>query len=147
MQKGSLRLAAMSGILIAACAINAPLAASSVAEISGIKVGQNASQVSRSDASRSAELAFFDYGRFVTHAHYLRLPRQMLAFTVTVGADGKVSECTFAREFRSAFTPAELCDRLKLTMKFRPARDAQGKKVSDVYSNEVMIWSFVRPDR
>lgn len=147
MQKGPLRLAAMSEVLFAACSFNAPLAASSVAEVSGFKVGQIAPQGSRTHASRPAELAFFDYGRFVTHAHYLRLPRQKLAFTLTVGADGKVSECTFAREFRSAFTPAELCDRLKLTMTFRPARDAQGKTVSDVYSNEVMIWSPVRPDR
>lgn len=122
--------------------VAAPVAASSA-----IEAVDRAHASAVSDVAQRAELVAFDYGRFVTRAYDLGLPRQTLAFTLTVGADGKVSECDFSRQFRSAFTPAELCDRLKLTMTFRPARDAQGNPVGDVYSNEVMIWSLITPDR
>lgn len=95
--------------------------------------------------AQRTELATFRYGHFANRAWELGLPRQALGFTVTVGADGKIVDCTFDRKFRSAFTPRELCDHLRQSMTFRPARDAAGVAVSDVYSNRVEIASRIIP--
>lgn len=95
--------------------------------------------------AQRTELATFRYGHFANRAWELGLPRQALGFTVKVGADGKITECAFDRKFRSAFTPKELCDHLRQSMTFRPARDAAGGAVGDVYSNRVEIASLIIP--
>lgn len=94
-----------------------------------------------------AELDTFRYDHFANRTWELGLPRQWLGFTVKVGTDGKIIDCTFDRSFRSAFTPIELCDHLRQSMTFRSARDAAGNPVVDEYSNKVQIVSLIWPIR
>lgn len=132
-----------------------PYFLAALASASGLVMAPSAAAttaVAQSDAAvaalvRPAELVSFNYGRFANRAWELGLPRQRLGFTVTVGADGKVTDCTFTRKFRQAFVAAELCDHLKLTTRFSPALDEAGNPVSSQYTDVVQLWSIIRPNR
>jgi protein TonB len=72
---------------------------------------------------------------------------QTLGYTVTVAADGAVTDCTLSRKFRRAFINAQLCKAVAGSAQFAPARDAQGNAVASTYKGEVRIHSFFQPDR
>lgn len=129
-----------------ACAGGAPLAASSDA---GLPVAAQARTATPSSASpealQQAELVDFDYKRFFRRAMQLGMLSQSLGYTVEVAADGSVSECSLAREFKNPYTVKQLCKAIARYSRFEPARDAQDNAIPATYSGEVEIDSYFTP--
>jgi hypothetical protein len=131
-------------ILAAASAIAVPLAAHDAALVAGIDQAREAQVFVN---GRPAQLAQIDFRRFFLRAAQLGVPAQSLGFSLNIASDGEVTDCTFSRRFRHAFTAAELCDQIKRTARFRPAVDAQGHAVASIYENRMDLQSWYLSDR
>ncbi|MFU7528158.1 hypothetical protein [Qipengyuania sp. ASV99] len=139
MGKVSLRFAILAGGIAAGCACVAPLAAHSDAD-------QPVESISPT-AAQPVELVEFDYEEFFVRAMRLGMLTQTLGYTVTVAADGEVTECALARSFRRPYTTKELCKAIARYAQFQPARDAQGNAVDGSYTGEVEIYSYFAPSQ
>lgn len=128
-----------AAIITAALGLAVPLAARTPAAA--------ASATDAAATAQQATLVSFDIRRFFTRAMQLGLTTQQLDYSVTVGADGKVGDCSFARPFRSAFVTKEMCAQLTRVATFRPAVDAGGNPVASRYSGTATILSVFTPDR
>ncbi|MHA7818060.1 MAG: hypothetical protein ACX930_00255 [Erythrobacter sp.] len=67
----------------------------------------------------------------------MRIWRSHLAYTLTVSAEGKVTDCAFTDAFRMRRVSMVLCDILSEHHTFEPALDASGAPVEGSYSAEV----------
>lgn len=121
----------------------APLAANS--EI--VLPDGGVTQVSSTEPLQPVQLVAFDYHNFLERSLELGMLSQTLGYSVTVAADGEVTDCTFSRKFRRAFITAQLCKAVAGSAQFAPARDAQGNAVPSTYKGEVKIHSFFQPNR
>lgn len=139
MGKNLLRFAIVAGGVAAGCVCVAPLAAYSDVDLPVGELAQTAVQ--------PVELLEFDYEEFFVRATRLGMLTQTLGYTVTVGQDGEVTDCTLARSFRSPYTTKELCKAIARYAQFQPARDAQGNAVLGTYTGEVQIYSYFTPNR
>lgn len=59
---------------------------------------------------------------------------QVLTYTLTIGPDGKPTDCEFDRTFRRKYVEIALCRPLVKYHRFEPARDANGQPVEGRYS-------------
>jgi hypothetical protein len=89
----------------------------------------------------------FDYEEFFDRVTQLGMLSQNLGYSVTVASDGKVTDCTLARSFRSPFVTKEMCKAISRNAQFQPARDSQGNAVSGTYKGEVRIYSYFAANR
>jgi protein TonB len=64
-------------------------------------------------------------------------------FRLVVGTDGKVTECTVTASSGSSALDSTTCRLMKQRAKFIPARDSDGRLVSDSVSNAIR---WVLPD-
>jgi protein TonB len=64
-------------------------------------------------------------------------------FRVTVGPDGRVSQCAIVRSSGFRGLDAAACSAVKKRARFRPATDENGQKVAGSYSNSVR-WQIPR---
>jgi len=135
--------AGLAGCIAVSSAGFAPLAANPVTVLSDGEV----TQVSAAAPPQPVQLAAFDYDNFLERALELGMLSQTLGYTVTVAADGKVTDCKLGRKFRRAFINAQLCKAVVSSAQFAPARDAQGNAVASTYQGDVKIHSFFQPSR
>jgi len=147
MGKNSSRFAIVAGGIAAAWACIAPLAAYSDVEMQDREPARTVQQSSETAGFKPEELLEFDYKEFFVRATRLGMLSQTLGYTVTVGQDGEVTDCTLARSFRSPYTTKELCKAIARYAQFQPALDAQGNAVLGAYTGEVHIYSYFTPNR
>ncbi len=147
MRKGLLRIEMFAAGLIAAAAINTPLAADSGKEMLGLAVSQSADDDNVVRASQPVELIEFDYRRFFERATQLGMLTQELGYSVSLDADGEVVDCSLSRSFDRPYTTKELCRAIARSARFKPAHDAQGNATSGNYDDAILIWSFFEPNR
>lgn len=65
--------------------------------------------------------------------------------TLTVGTDGKVTDCVVNLSSGSPSLDVQTCRLLWARARFTPARDAQGKPVQDTYTQRIR-WELPEPD-
>lgn len=147
MQKVSLRFVVLSTAALVAVGSSASLSARDTDGLPGLSPPETGGAYHLDGSERGVELVDFDYDGFFDRATQLGMLTQRLGYTLTVAADGKVTDCKLSRTFRSGYTSTELCKELARSASFRPARDAQGNYTIGEYQNEVQIWSFFRPER
>jgi len=70
---------------------------------------------------------------------------QVLDYTLAVDPEGKVTGCSFSRQFRMEFTQRELCRAFARSHSFEPARDAQGNPVASTFVSTIEVASFFQP--
>ncbi|MDE2442549.1 MAG: energy transducer TonB, partial [Betaproteobacteria bacterium] len=58
-------------------------------------------------------------------------------FRVTVGADGKVVDCTVTGSSGSPDLDATACAKIRARARFQPATDGEGQPTTGTYSNSV----------
>ena len=83
-----------------------------------------------------------DPGGWVCEADYssqaIRLGREGIArFSLTIGADGRVSDCQITVSSGHPELDRATCDLVSKRARFEPARNDKGDKVSGTYSNAV----------
>ena len=61
----------------------------------------------------------------------------MTGFRLTVGTDGRVSECSVTSSSGSSTLDAATCKLITRRARFTPAKDADGNPVTDTYSNRI----------
>ena len=71
---------------------------------------------------------------------------QVLTYTLTVGPDGKPTDCEFNRKFRRKYVQIALCRPLMKHHTFEPARDASGAPVEGRYSATIDFRMFFNSD-
>lgn len=131
--------------LAAAAALTAGPVAADV-KLPGI-AGPQAPAAAGSDASALPKLVGMRYDMLAERALALRLLTRSIDYSLTVGADGKATDCTLARPFRYQFTTREMCRTLMRSARFEPARNAAGEAVSGTHSGTIEIWSLYLPER
>ena len=94
-----------------------------------------------SSDGRPPELTAFDYKSFFRRSTQLGLLTQDLGYTLSVAADGSITDCKLSRSFRLANTERELCRAITRAADLAPATDAAGNPVPGTYQGEVKIWS------
>lgn len=142
------RLVAIATVIATGAGLTGPLAARSDSGFTGITVITPAQSARPGEVrGEPVELVSFNYPRFFNRAHQLGLTTQNLGFTLAVDAQGKVTGCELARDFRNRFTEREVCRKLASNIRLNPARDAAGTAVSGTFQGEVMILSYFTPDR
>lgn len=114
----------------AALALGAPLMASEIKPISAAMTG-----------AQPAQLLEIDFIRVTKRAFNLGLLSQDLGYTLTVAADGTVTDCELSRRFRNPITARELCRSITRAVTLTPARDAAGNPVSGTYQGMIRIQS------
>lgn len=144
MGKVTVRSAGLAGGVVAVCVSLAPLAAHSDVVLPD---GERAQSFPQANAAQPVQLAAFDYEEFFDRATQLGMLSQTLGYTLTVAADGKVTDCALGRSFRSPYVTKELCKSLSRNAQFEPARDDRGIAISDTYKGDVQIYSFFAPNR
>ena len=72
-----------------------------------------------------------------------RMLTQVITYTLTVGPDGKATDCRLDREFRRRYVVTALCRRLIEHHVFEPARDAHGHAVEGAYTATVDFRMFL----
>lgn len=98
-------------------------------------------------AGQGPELAAIDYKLLYRRLMQLGMLSQKLGYTLTVGADGKPTDCEFSRPIKSAYTRKRLCMAFIETITFQPARDVAGEPLVGAYQGEIEIASFFQPSR
>lgn len=58
-------------------------------------------------------------------------------FRVTVGSDGRVTDCTITSSSGHADLDAATCDNVRRRARFKPATDGEGNPTEGTYSNRV----------
>jgi hypothetical protein len=91
--------------------------------------------------ARPAELLEIDFVRVTKRAFNLGLLSQDLGYTLSVAADGSVTDCQLSRQFRSSATGREMCRSITRAVTLAPARDAAGNAVSGTYQGMIRIRS------
>jgi hypothetical protein len=114
----------------AALLLAAPLAAGELLPLSSDTTG-----------ARPVELLEIDFIRVTKRAFNLGLLSQDLGYTLTVAADGTVTDCTLSRSFRSPLIAREMCRSIIRSATLAPARDAAGNPVSGTYQGMIRIRS------
>ena len=88
-----------------------------------------------------------DYKLLYRRMMQLGMLSQVLGYSLSVDAEGKVTDCRFSRHFKSRYTREQLCEAFREATEFRSARDAQGNAVAGTYEGEVEVASFFQPSR
>jgi hypothetical protein len=129
--EGAWRMMRCFAILIAAgMTLATPLAARDLGRLSPDATG-----------ARPVELLEIDFVRVTKRAFQLGLLSQDLGYTLTVAADGTVTDCTLSRSFRSPLTAREMCRSIIRSATLAPAQDAGGNPVSGAYQGMIRIRS------
>lgn len=123
-----IRLSALTAS--AALLLTAPLMASELGRLSSDTTG-----------ARAVELLDIDFIRVTKRAFNLGLLSQDLGYTLTVAADGTVTDCTLARSFRNPFIAREMCRSIIRSVTLAPAQDAAGNAVGGTYEGMIRIRS------
>jgi hypothetical protein len=118
------------GFVPAALALAAPLMASELQPLSADMTG-----------AQPAQLLEIDFIRVTKRAFNLGLLSQDLGYTLTVAADGTVTDCQLSRRFRNPITTREMCRSITRAVTLAPARDAAGNPVSGTYQGMIRIQS------
>lgn len=147
MSKISRRFAGLVFGISAVCASFNPLVANSDAPLPDGPVIETSQDIGTSAAPLPVELVAFDYQEFFDRATQLGMLSQTLGYTLTVAPDGKVTDCSLARRFKSPYVTKELCEAVSRNAQLNPARDAQGNAVSGTYKGEVQIYSYFAANR
>lgn len=146
-----MKVAGFTLAALVAIAGSAPAFASTppVTESAAVRaaIGQAQATPASGSGAQPAELVDFDYHRFFERAFRLGLPTQRIAYVLTVGADGKPTDCALNRDYRYAATDRQMCRQIMRVARFNPARDAQGNAVASTYSGEVMMVNVITYDR
>lgn len=114
----------------AALALSVPLMASDLQPVSA-----------RVEGARPVELVEIDFIRVTKRAFKLGLLSQDLGYTLTVAADGSVTDCALSRSFRNPLTTREMCRSITRAVRLAPALDAAGNAVSGTYQGMIRIQS------
>lgn len=138
------RRTAMIGATAAALALGGPLAANEVEEA---RKQAAATTSSASDPAGPPQLKSIDREVLYRRMIQLGMVTQVLGYKLSVDAEGKASECSFSREFKSAYTTRRLCAAFIRTTVFEPARDETGKPIGGTYEGTIEIASFFQPNR
>lgn len=77
----------------------------------------------------------------------LGMVSQQLGYSLSIDAEGQVTDCNLSRRFKSRFTADEICKALARNIEFAPARDAQGNATESSYNGALDLLTFFRPDR
>jgi hypothetical protein len=109
---------------------SAPLAAAQVETASAELTG-----------ARPVEMVKIDFVSVTRRALQLGLLSQDLGYTLSVAADGSVTDCALSRTFRNRLTTKELCRSIMRSVALAPARDAQGNAIGGTYEGQVRIRS------
>lgn len=148
-----MKVAGLSLAALVAMAGSAPASASTppVTDSAAVRAAIGQAQAVPAPASgsgaKAAELVDFDYHRFFERAFRLGLPTQRLAYVLTVGADGKPTDCALSRDYRYAATDRQMCRQIMRVARFNPARDAEGNAIASTYRGEVMMVNVITYDR
>lgn len=146
--KAAIMSAALAGLMAAAAAsASTPVIAETAALRAALSQVQGAQAAPSGEQARPAELVDFDYHRFFERAFRLGLPTQRIGYVLTVGPDGKATDCTLSMDYRYEATDRQMCRQIKRVTRFTPARDAQGNPVTGTYSGEVMLVNIILYDR
>lgn len=99
-----------------------------------------------SDASPAPRLTEINYERLYRRLIQAGMFSQVLGYTLTVDTDGKVTGCSFSRDFRLLVTERDLCRAFSRAFAFEPARDSAGNPVAGAYEGKVEVASFFQPN-
>ena len=106
-----------------------------------------ATSPSASDPAGTPQLKSIDREILYRRMMQLGMLTQVLGYKLSVDAEGKTAQCSFSREFKSAYTARRLCAAFIETTAFEPARDETGKPVAGTYEGAIEIASFFQPSR
>ncbi len=138
------RRTAIIGATAAALALGGPLAANEVDEA---RMQAAATASAESDQAGTPQLKSIDREILYRRMMQLGMLTQVLGYKLSVDAEGKATQCSFSREFKSAYTTKRLCAAFIETTAFEPARDEGGKAMAGTYEGEIEIASFFQPSR
>jgi protein TonB len=127
----------------AAVAGAAPLAAEAPLPVA---IEPNPVPVVARQTAAAPQLTEINYERLYRRLVQAGMFSQVLGYTLTVDAEGKVTGCSFSRDFRMVVTERDLCRAFARSFSFAPARDAVGKAVAGQYQGKVEIASFFQPN-
>jgi len=86
-----------------------------------------------------AKLVSFDGEReFLKASSRLRIWRADVGYTLTVGADGTVTECQLLEKFRRTYVKKRLCQVLVAHHEFEPALDSADMPVESQYTSRLV---------
>lgn len=139
MTSTSLKLA-VSGV---ALSVSVPLAAEAQPPVAA---AYSLSTAMADNPGASPLLTELKYERLYRRLIQAGMLSQVLDYTLAVDPEGKVTGCSFSRQFRMEFTQRELCRAFARSHSFDPARDSQGSPVSGNYSGKIEVASFFQPN-
>jgi protein TonB len=137
--KSALSLAAWCAAVLGA----APLAAEAPLPAA---IEFSAATIVARDTAAAPQLTEINYERLYRRLVQAGMFSQVLGYTLTVDAEGKVTGCSFTRDFRMVVTERDLCRAFTRSFSFVPARDTAGKAVAGQYQGKVEVASFFQPN-
>ncbi len=98
-------------------------------------------------ATSAPKLISFDGAyELAAEASRVGMLSQVLTYTLSVGADGKPTDCEINRKFRRKYVKIALCRPMLKHHTFEPARDANGRAVTGTYEVTVDFRMFFNAD-
>ncbi|MDJ0642248.1 MAG: hypothetical protein QNJ15_05485 [Erythrobacter sp.] len=90
-------------------------------------------------AATPAKLVSFDGEKeFLKTSTRLRIWRADVGYTLTVSAEGEVTQCELTEKFRRAYINKSLCKVLTSHHEFEPARDASDMPIESQYTSRLV---------
>lgn len=99
-----------------------------------------------SNSSPAPHLTEINYERLYRRLIQAGMFSQVLGYTLSVDAEGRVTGCSFTRDFRMEVTKRDLCRAFARSFSFQPARDAAGNPVTGQYHGRIEVASFFQPN-
>ena len=75
-----------------------------------------------------------------------RLLSEKIGFTLTIDAEGEVTDCELSRDFRRRATEIALCRPFMRYATFDPARNSQGEAIAGTFFIEIDFDMWMDPD-
>ncbi len=91
-----------------------------------------------SEPGKARLIRFDGEQEFLKASTRLRIWRADVGYTLTVGADGTVTECELLEKFRRTYVKKRLCQILVAHHEFEPARDAAEMPVESHYTSRLV---------
>ena len=117
------------------------------------KIPNCSANFSTNQQARPPRLLSFDgVERLGAEAGRQRLLSEKLVFTLSIDAEGNVTDCQISRDFRRRAVEIALCRPFFRDTTFEPARDEQGRAIPGTYTTEVdfRMWmnqdGFIEPE-
>lgn len=129
------------------CIMATQATAQSPGQSSGQSTGPNGAQNEVKPGVGAVLISFDGIEQLASAATRVGMLSQVLRYTLTVGPDGKPTECTIDRKFRRKYVEVALCKPLLKHHTFQPARDFDGNPMVGSYTSSIDFRMFFNADR